>query len=71
MRWVRGRCRSSGGRLFWRYRPTTQCEHRIGVAEVVEMASRLDASRDLRCLPVAASPAAEVDVPTARVREEQ
>jgi len=35
------------------------------------MAKRLDAGRDLGCLPVTAAEAAEVDVPTARVREEQ
>jgi hypothetical protein len=48
-----------------------QCERGVGMPEVVEMTKRVDASRDLRCLPVAASETAEVDVPTARVGEEQ
>ena len=48
-----------------------QCERGVGMAEVVEMTKRIDTSRDLRRLPVAASETAEVDVPTARVGEEQ
>ena len=47
------------------------CERGVGVAEVLEMTKRLDTRRDLGCLPVTAAEAAEVDVPTARVREEQ
>src|SRR4051812_45443550 len=56
------------GGLPW---PGGQRERGVGVAEVVEMAKWLDAGRDLGCLPVTAAEAAEVDVPTARVREQQ
>src|SRR5207245_1916165 len=43
----------------------------VGVAQVVEVAQRLDPDRFLDGLPVAAVEVAEVEVATARVREEQ
>lgn len=45
-------------------------EGRVGVAEVVQAAERLDAGAPLGGLPVAAAEAAKVDPAAARIREQ-
>ena len=49
----------------------SQCEGGVGMAQVVEVAERVDAGRDLGRFPMTPAEAAEVDVAAARVREEQ
>jgi len=50
--------------------PARKREGRVGVAQVVEAAQRLDAGAPLGRLPVAAAEAAEVDPAASRIREQ-
>ena len=46
--------------------PARSAKGRVGVAQVVEMAERLDAGRDLGRLPVAPPEVAQIDVAASR-----
>ena len=49
----------------------SQCEGGVGMAQVVEVAERVDAGRNQGQFPMTPAEAAEVDIAAARVREEQ
>ena len=49
----------------------SHCEGGVGMPQVVEVAERVDAGRDLGRFPMTPAEAAEVDMAAAQVREEQ